>query len=328
MKFKRILSVLMAVSLTCAAYADVELVTDGKGVADIVVDKDALSSVKFAADDLQKHIELMSGAKLTVVGTPSENVKNHIYVGPSDNTKKLGVSTDDLKVEGFKIIAKDNYIVLIGRDEERDLFPYSPHRPGDLEKWQEFAGGKYALPEFSQAFNNNLLGFKPMDATATLYAVSEFLEQLGVRWYMPYENGTVIPEKKTISATFQHLKREPRFPYREFCYGMVNDNEGIRWFKRMKYGSSYVYFSNHTTRNILSDPGMKEQHPEYYAMANGKLVGGKRDVPRLCEPGFRNTSANFLNKVFEAYPPLRYYSLGMPDGFSEIDEREIGRAHV
>ena len=140
MKLKKILSGLMTLFLTCAAYGEVELVKDGKAVSDIVVDKDALSSVKFAADDLQKHMELISGAKVEIVNTPSEKVKNHIYVGPSDYTRKLGVTVDDLKVEGFKIIAKENYLVLIGRDEQREAFPYSSVTPGDLEKWQKFAG--------------------------------------------------------------------------------------------------------------------------------------------------------------------------------------------
>ncbi|MEI6422624.1 MAG: DUF4838 domain-containing protein [Lentisphaerota bacterium] len=322
MKLKKILSGLMTLILTCAAYGEVELVKDGKAVSDIVVDKDALSSVKFAADDLQKHMELISGAKVEIVNTPSEKVKNHIYVGPSDYTKKLGVTVDDLKVEGFKIIAKENYLVLIGRDEQREAFPYSSVTPGDLEKWQKFAGEKYALPQFTQSSKNNILGFKPLDATATLYAVSEFLEQQGVRWYNPYENGTVIPEKKTITAAAQNIKKEPKFPYREFNYAIGTDPEGLTWFKRLKYGSSYLYFCNHTINSIICVPGMKEQHPEYYAVSKGKPITKNGGAPRLCDPGFRTSSVNFLNKVFEACPPLRDYSLGMPDGFTEIDERD------
>jgi hypothetical protein len=212
--------------------------------------------------------------------------------------------------------------VLIGRDEQRSAFPYSSTTPGNLQKWQDFAGEKYGLPQFSQSMKNELLGFKPLDATATLYAVSEFLEQLGVRWYNPYENGTVIPERKNIAAAPQNIKKEPKFPYRECTYAMGTDPAGLMWFKRLKYGSSHLYFCNHTTSNMLNSDDLKKQHPEYYAMANGKPAGGKRDVPHLCEPGFRKSSVNFLNKVFEAYPDLRDYALGMPDGLTEIDESD------
>lgn len=315
--------------LCLCSYGAVELVKDGIGVSDIVVASDALSSVKTAAEDLRKHIELISGAKLDIVNAPSDKMKNHIYVGLSEFTKKLGVTVDDLKVEGFKIIAKDNYLILIGKDEQREPFPYSPRRPEDLEKWQKFAGEKYWLPDFGQPLDCDLLGFRPMDATATLYAVSEFLEQLGVRFYAPYENGTVVPSKKTIAVDEQNIKKEPAFSFREVAhYAMLrNDLEGAMWIKHLKYGRSNDFHYNHSMKNILGSPEMRKLHPEYYAMANGAFVAESRggrasDVPRLTDPGFRKTSLNFVNKVFEAYPQATAYSLGMNDGFTEIDERD------
>jgi len=75
----------------------VELVRDGRPLADIVVAGDALSSVKTAAEDVQKHIERMSGARLEIVADPTNGVANHIFVGPSVYTAKLGITTADLK---------------------------------------------------------------------------------------------------------------------------------------------------------------------------------------------------------------------------------------
>jgi hypothetical protein len=315
---------LLSVALAGAAYGNVELVKDGRPVADIVVDTNALSSVKLAAADLQKHLELMSGAKLAIVGAPSDGVKNHVYVGENEFTRKLGATVDDLKAEGFKIIAKDNHVVLIGRDEQRRPFPYA--RAAGLKAWQEFAGEPYSVPGVDPGALNGKLGFLTMDATATLYATSEFLEQLGVRWYAPYEDGTVIPQKKTVVVAEQTLKKEPRFPYREFCFygAMRSDAEGVLWFKRMKYGASYVYHNNHTTWDILGQPEQRQLHPEYYAMANGRPIAGMggRGTPRLSDPAFRKSSVNYMNKVLDAYPPLLTASLGMPDGFTQIDERD------
>ena len=319
--------VLGVLSLALAGIADagVLLVKDGQAVADIVVDTNALSSVKLAAEDLQKHLELMSGAKLPIVSAPSENVENHVYVGPSEYTRKLGVTAEDLKVEGFKIIAKGHDLVLIGHDEQRKPFPFRGGRPyAETDKWQAYTGEKFAVPVLSETFNEKL-GIYTVDATATLYASSELLEQLGVRFYNPYENGTVVPEKKTIEVAEQNLRKEPKFPYREFCYygEMRDDVEGVLWFKRLKYGASYVYLCNHTTIYVIGMPEQREAHPEYYAMANGKRIQDERDgVPRLSDPGFRKTSIKFLNKVFEAYPPIQAFSLGMPDGFTQIDERD------
>ena len=315
----------LVLALAGVADAGVLLVQDGQATADIVVDPNALSSVKQAANDLQEHIKLMSGATLKIVHLPSYGILSHVYVGPSEYTQKLGITADDLKVEEFRIYAKGHDVVVIGHDEQRKPFPFRGGRPiADTEQWQKYTGEKFAVPILSETFNEKL-GIFTTDATATLYASSELLEQLGVRFYNPYENGTVVPEKKTIEIAEQDLKKGPKFRYREFCYygEMRDDVEGVLWFKRLKYGASYEYFCNHTTIYILGLPEQREAHPEYYAMANGKLIQEERNgVPRLSNPDFRRASMVFLNKVFEAQPPLEAFSVGMPDGFTQIDERD------
>ena len=82
--------------------ADVPLVKDGKPVAEIVVSDAASPSVKAAAAELQRHLEAMSGAKLPIVGEVSPTVANQLYVGGSEATKKLGVTVDDIKDDGFR----------------------------------------------------------------------------------------------------------------------------------------------------------------------------------------------------------------------------------
>ena len=102
------------------------------------------------------------------------------------------------------------------------------------------------------------------------------------------------------------------------------DADGIMWYKRLKYGVSYLFYNNHTTWDIIDNPKQRKEHPEYYAIRNGKPIPGMRNmgVPRLSDPGFRRDSINYLRKVFDAYPPLKAMSLGMPDGFNQIDERD------
>ena len=302
---------------TVAAHGDVQLVRDGKPMADIVLAANALSSVKLAAEDLQTHLELMSGARLPIANAPSGSLENHVYVGPSEHTRKLGIIISDLKIGGFKIVAKGSALVLLGRDDQRKPFPF--HRKGEgLKEWQEFAGEKYGVP-FCAAFIPTKLGILPYDDTATLYAVSQFLEQLGVRWYYPYENGTVIPERKTISVPEQFVTKEPAFPMRQvnFYWTMLYDPEGMLWFKRLKYGSAFSVLISHATANIITRE-QREEHPEYFAVIDGKMVYR----PRLCEPGFRKSTVNFLRKTLEAYPSYRAVNAMPTDGFTEIDERD------
>ena len=104
-------SLLIMFCLTQAGFA-VDLVKDAQPVAEIVMAEDATPSVKTAANELQRHIEAMSGAKLPIVSQVSQEVANQVYVGESDYTRKLGVTIDDIQYDGFKIIAKGNYVVL------------------------------------------------------------------------------------------------------------------------------------------------------------------------------------------------------------------------
>ena len=317
-----LLAAFISLAVVRTSPADVELAKDGQPMADIVVETNAISSVQLAARDLQEHIEKMSGARLEITNAPSDKFKFHVYVGPSEYAEKLGVTTADFKPEEFRIIARDNYVILIGRDEQRKPFPYKHFGEG-LTNWWKFAGEKYAVP-LTIPFNQKL-GILPYDATATLYASSELLEQLGVRFYSPYEDGTVIPAKKTISVPEQSFSKSPVFRVRQsnFYTTMYSDAEGVLWFKRLKYGSSYAYEVTHATHDMICLPEQKEEHPEYYAQVNGKRLGSiNGGVPRLCDEGFRRSSLNFLNKTFAAYPALIGFNLMPTDGFTEIDERD------
>jgi hypothetical protein len=40
------------------------------------------------------------------------------------------------------------------------------------------------------------------------------------------------------------------------------------------------------------------------------------------DPGFRKAAINYMNKGLEAYPAVKDFSLGLPDGLTEIDERD------
>jgi len=304
-----------------------EIVRDGQPQAEIVVATDAISSVRLAAEDLQKYVAQISGATLPIVASPSGKEIKQIYVGDSPQLSGLGVKVDGLPPEGFRIVARENFIALVGRDEQREPFPYDRRVPGSEEEWQKFSGQPSGAPGVNNGLLNRKLGFRTMDATATLYAVCEFLEQLGVRWYAPYEDGTVVPEKKTLSVASQDITMAPKFPYRDFSFynTMRDDAEGVLWFKRMKFGASHTYANDaHSIRDILGSEQIRASHPEYYAKdAQGKpLEGHNGGVPKLSDPGFQAASQVFVNKAFDAYPSLKSMTLGMPDGFTKIDAED------
>ncbi len=322
---KQFLLVVGLLFLGTAALADVTLVRDGRAEAEIVMAVNAVPGVKAAAADLQEFIEKISGAKLPVVNTPSG--KTAIYVGESEYTKKLGFDLEPVKKEGFRVKTGNNYVIVAGRDIHYQPFPYDRTDQKERARWQEFCGQKINVPQVNAGgpFLKEL-DIYMNDDTATWYAAAALLEQLGVRFYMPYENGTVIPQMKDIMIKDQDLVRIPKFPARQgYPYYVHRDPDAFKWFKRLGWGASEVLYNNHTTVDIINSPEIRKEHPEYYAVIGGVRSNDpsfKHPVPKLGDPGFRQSSINYLRKTFDAYPILQGNALGMPDGFGAIDEED------
>lgn len=325
-------TVLLWLSLVCVAYGDVELVTNGQLAAEIVVDAAAPAGVQLAAKDLQDHVQRISGAKLPIVDAPSDKAANHVYVGQSEFTRKLGFTLGEFHNSGFAILAKDHHAVLAGVDKQRAKSPYQG--PAGLKKWQELCGETFQCDvagDLGIGCYNSRLGIHTNDDLGTWYAVADCLEQLGVRWYMPYEDGTVIPEKKTVAIAQQDLRKEAKFARREFCYygAMRDDSEGIAWFKRLKMGDYSVIVFNHTTYDIYSSLEQQKRHPEYLACdAQGRPYPGYptgRGMPRYTNPGFRRAAVKYMNKVFDVAPELAAMTIGPPDGGVKMDARDVDR---
>ena len=76
--FFTLLSVLAALS----ALSAVEIVKNGKAAAEIALPEKPVSSVKFAAGELQKHIQLITGVRLPVtVKSAPRKLPNRIHLG-------------------------------------------------------------------------------------------------------------------------------------------------------------------------------------------------------------------------------------------------------
>lgn len=312
--------------------SEFNIVKDGQPQADIVMSENAPESVNYAAKELKKYIKKISGADLEIRNAPGENMKFHIFVGESKFTKKLGFTLKDVKYDGFKIVSKDNHLILAGKDDiETTNFIPREHtsravRPRIRKEWQKYTGENWEFPSIvSFKSYNKDIKLSSHGKTGTLFAVYDFLETLGVRWYMPYKYGTVIPKLKTIAVKPVDIKKEPVFPVRNlfFCRFYM-DAKGAAWYKRLKLGTSSDYYSSHSIHLVTKY--QKKTHPEYFAMINGKLdLDGCKGYgrPRLGSPELFNAMVKYLNMVFKKYPEQKYFPVFPPDSFSKMDERDI-----
>lgn len=302
----------------------VDLVRDGQPVAEIVTVENPTPSVKTAAAELQRHLEAISGAKLPIVTRVSADVGAQVYVGESDYTRKLGVTTDDIQYDGFKIVAKGNAVILVGRQ----TYHYLAHcalfkdvaRNSRQKAWEEFCGHKWRSPTFwdERDFRDDL-GFHLRDATGTLYAVYDLLEQFGMRWYMPgAELGIVVPKLRDIRVPDQTLRKEPQFPHRVLANTAPAPRDEFLWYKSMKMGTAEMMPCYHSVGRPMQFY-KEEQPPEYYGVVNGRI---DYSSPRLTSERLRKDFLEYLEWADKAYPGIPYASIGQPDGWSTIDSRD------
>lgn len=233
----------------------ITLVKDGKPAAVIVVSKAALESkpwtpapgaapaaakTRLAADELQAYVEMITGAKLTIVDDTQAVSGPAVYVGASAgaDAAKLNIPsniTSERREEGYIIHCKGDVLVLAGNGE-----------------------GPY-------------LG--------TLYAVAEFLNRVGVRWYMPGEFGEIVPKKPTLEFADVTFRDKPDFYVRSWWGNVAPELRGpeAMWKVRNKMtigsddiigmpGDSYL-------RKYLPDKKFLETNPEYF----GKNFDGSID---------------------------------------------------
>lgn len=305
------------------------LVRDGVAVAEIVIPEDPVPQVSLAATELRDHIRKISGGELQIVTIPSGKLLP-IYVGESPFTRELGVSVDDIEGEVYRIVVTDDYVVLIGHDE---IFPFCP--PGYDEsskreelqkKWEEFAGAKWEFP-FLHIYDprnyNREYGFSIFDPSGTLFAVYEFLEQLGVRWYMPHHDfGTVIPEKVTVEVADQDEIFQPVFERRYLRVGWGSDRETFLWSKRQRLGLTQLIWNGHGTSEVTRYMNPTDR-PELFAFMGGEPIPrGRSYLPRLAEP-LEEEMAAYADAFFRYVPEMPHVSVGPADAFTSIDERDV-----
>lgn len=278
--------------LSCSA---AELVKDGKACSEIAVAEKADPGTLQAAKDLQLHLKKISGAEVKIVTAGNARSENLICVGESAVTRKAGYKLPAFKTSGYDIQAKGKLVILTGSTSK-----FKPVRSVYADALHE----QSRLHSAASGTDENDCG--PM------HAVSAFLEYLGVRFYAPYEDGTVIPRKKNVKIPDFRETREAAFARRIYQYdGMEKDPEGMMWFKRLKTGSSLPPAGVLPLAAVLkNDPPedwialRKNGEPQF--TIEGCIY------PRFAHPGFQRECVKFIRKTLDADPSMKYLELVLP----------------
>ncbi len=271
----------------------------------IVLPADAPKSVQAAAEELQRDIELATGAKLPLQKADAAGGGPVISLGATRQATAAGVTEQGLGDGAFRILTKGENLYILG--------------PDTPDGWLTGRGG---------------------GSHGTANGVYTFLEdELGVRWLMPGEIGRDVPVRKRwdlgeIDRTFT-----PTFTWRQvthlwdFASG-AQAREIQKWTARQRQVSNPGFDHDHNWWRAINGgktyggsidatvktPAVKalyEAHPDWFAMD----ASGKRPYPRnhyakleTTNPGLVRYFADLAIQALKANPQMQVFSLSPSDG--------------
>jgi hypothetical protein len=319
------LSVLAALGLLGAASANNKMVVvkDGQARAVIVVPDNADSAETFAAAELQKYIEKISGARLEI--TPEGKLKVDPALGPSSARIFVGhVKAASQLINQVKRRNTDAFTVRVERQQIGRFI-----NPGH---WDDRPGTWHDL------FLVGACG------RGTVYAVYDFLERdLGCRWLAASERWEEIPHTATIEVPEGKRVEAPAFKYRQ-DWTMIEPGWGLKHKANVgairRFSRLFHWWPNNETTADDSPPeelmlGWENPHavpevvwyvsrnnPEWFALGSTDMrwVGGDGDRHKgqLCfsNPELHDLIAELLSQAFRECPGLDFVELGCADGLS------------
>ncbi len=278
-----LLSLFAAIFLTIAtpsSQAAINLVNNGEPNATIVIAEEPSEQARNAAEVLQSYLHQISGASLTILPESAKVYGNRILVGRSRTAEKLAGEIPS----GFTIQMNEEGFV--NRTVGNDLI---------------------------------LAGNEDWKYKGTLYAVHDFLEELGCRWFFPGEYGEVIPELANLSIEPRDRIERPSFRFRNLWYSgwfPVSATDQARlgeWYNRNKMAALQVSLPGDGSVTQLAPPGkFFESHPHIYAL--DKDGNRREDMMCMTHPDSYKIAIETVREAFRKDPDRVSFAFAPPDG--------------
>ncbi|NQU76927.1 MAG: hypothetical protein HQ546_11505, partial [Planctomycetes bacterium] len=182
-----------------------DLVREGKAQATIAVAENAPFFQRGAARYIRDYLQEATGCRLPIMvdtAVPAEGTI--ISVGHTQLAQAAGITTDDLKWDGCRLVVKGRVLYVLGRD-------VAP------------------LPACKSVSHLRGAG-----AQGTARAAGLFLEEhLGVRWFLPTTEGVYVPALAEVTVP-DDLNRtfEPAFAYTSLSFRYPHPLDSIAMNQR------------------------------------------------------------------------------------------------
>ena len=233
-------SILFLASLAFALRGQAEfiLAEHGSPHSRIVIAEKAIPSEHYAAEELQRYIERMSGAKLPIVSDTEPAQANEILLGDNAHLRQLSTPIDFAKLgqEGFTLRTEGDHLIIAGGQPRGTLY-------GVYEVLEEKLGVRWFTPEVEVV---------PKRSTVTLPALDE----------------TIIPPLEYREVYWTEMFRNADFAARHRLNGQsyaLTDKHG---------GRAVRYFPFVHSLDSLIPRSLFTNHPDYFPLINGQRRDG------------------------------------------------------
>lgn len=192
-----------------------------------------------------------------------------------------------------------------------DIYTGEGRIPSHLSIIRFIQTDAYSHTGFAYAITEDGLCFSGASSETFVYAVYDFLERIiGCRYYT--STAEYIPQNTDLSADFEPYSFIPLIDYREIYY---KDFEDRGFARKHKAAQSKVHegwgFWCHSFQFLLPSKDYFEEHPEYFALLNGKRHPAGE--PCLSNPEVRRIMLENLRKFIAEKPECRYWSISQND---------------
>ena len=279
-----LLWIALILPLIGAARGDVRLANDGKSRYRIVLATNALPSEIYAAEELQRYLERLSGARLEIVADTEPFQAREILLGDNLHLGRLMLRNPALQVDRARL-GTDGFVL---RTEGDTLI---------------------------------LAGGKPRGVLNAVYTLLE--ERFGVRWFapdveqvprlarvqLPKLNQTLVPALEYREVFWTEMMRNPDFAARHRLNGphhKLTDKHGK---------PAVVYYPFVHSFDALIPPDLFKEHPEYFPLIDGQRKDGY--VQRcLSNPDVLKLATDRVKQWIQEHPEATIISVSQNDTFN------------
>ena len=231
--------ILLTLVLATHALADFTITDKGRSRYSIVIAVDAIPSERYAAEEFQRYLERISGAKLPIVTDAEKTARYEILLGDNVHLRKLRAATVDfskLGSDGFTLRTVGNHLVIAGGKPRGTLY-------GVYALLEEKLGVRWFTPEVEVV---------PQRQRVSLAALNE----------------TQVPALEYREDFWREMMRDADFAARHRLNGnsyKLEPNHG---------GRAVVYFPFVHSFDALIPTNLFTAHPEYFPLINGQRKPG------------------------------------------------------